>query len=312
MSRYYNDFSDFKMEEEFLEHHGILGQKHGQRNGPPYPLDGKSHSAAEKKEGTKGWAKEAISEWRASRKAKKAERKAEKKQIRKEAKEEKKITKNIEREARKIDKELTAAEMRRRTMVETKDVRKNLKLLTNEDLQYIVDRNQKLNKLTDSDIEKGRQAMAKLELAGTALKNVADITNNAYNIGNNIYKGYQLYQNIKKDAKDAERERKAPTQAQRSDARWVLNNTHRFADAELKTTVDRLNNVKTLKDLNKPKERDHYSEKDFLKNYSDMTTAKMEDQIKRYNMVRALEGKSLINTNPNQNNSDKDKDRDKK
>lgn len=34
-----------------LQHHGILGMHWGRRNGPPYPLDGKSHSAAEKKAG---------------------------------------------------------------------------------------------------------------------------------------------------------------------------------------------------------------------------------------------------------------------
>lgn len=32
-----------------LTHHGILGQKWGKRNGPPYPLDESDHSAAEKK-----------------------------------------------------------------------------------------------------------------------------------------------------------------------------------------------------------------------------------------------------------------------
>lgn len=34
-----------------LQHHGILGQKWGKRNGPPYPLDAKRHSASEKKAG---------------------------------------------------------------------------------------------------------------------------------------------------------------------------------------------------------------------------------------------------------------------
>ena len=34
-----------------LSHHGILGQKWGKRNGPPYPLDSNDHSAREKKAG---------------------------------------------------------------------------------------------------------------------------------------------------------------------------------------------------------------------------------------------------------------------
>lgn len=34
-----------------LQHHGILGMRWGRRNGPPYPLDGSSHSASEKKAG---------------------------------------------------------------------------------------------------------------------------------------------------------------------------------------------------------------------------------------------------------------------
>lgn len=36
---------------EWLQHHGILGQKWGKRNGPPYPLDASDHSASEKKAG---------------------------------------------------------------------------------------------------------------------------------------------------------------------------------------------------------------------------------------------------------------------
>lgn len=40
----------YKKENEYLAHHGILGQKWGKKNGPPYPLDAEDHSAAEKKE----------------------------------------------------------------------------------------------------------------------------------------------------------------------------------------------------------------------------------------------------------------------
>lgn len=37
--------------QDCLTHHGILGQKWGNRNGPPYPLDASDHSASEKKAG---------------------------------------------------------------------------------------------------------------------------------------------------------------------------------------------------------------------------------------------------------------------
>lgn len=41
-----NDF-----ESNYLAHHGILGQKWGQKNGPPYPLGASDHSDSEKKAG---------------------------------------------------------------------------------------------------------------------------------------------------------------------------------------------------------------------------------------------------------------------
>ena len=36
-----------------LYHHGILGQRWGKKNGPPYPIAASSHSASEKKAGWK-------------------------------------------------------------------------------------------------------------------------------------------------------------------------------------------------------------------------------------------------------------------
>ena len=47
------------MNKKYIAHHGILGQKWGKRNGPPYPLDPEDHSSSEKQAG-----------WRQSLKAK--------------------------------------------------------------------------------------------------------------------------------------------------------------------------------------------------------------------------------------------------
>lgn len=43
-----NDF-----ESNYLAHHGILGQKWGVKNGPPYPLGASDHNASERKAGYK-------------------------------------------------------------------------------------------------------------------------------------------------------------------------------------------------------------------------------------------------------------------
>ena len=46
-----NIYNPYVREELYLMHHGILGQRWGKRNGPPYPLGASDHSASEKKAG---------------------------------------------------------------------------------------------------------------------------------------------------------------------------------------------------------------------------------------------------------------------
>ena len=46
-----NIYNPYVRAELELYHHGIRGQRWGERNGPPYPLGAGDHSASEKKAG---------------------------------------------------------------------------------------------------------------------------------------------------------------------------------------------------------------------------------------------------------------------
>lgn len=56
-------------DENYLQHHGIKGQKWGDRNGPPYPLDADDHSSAEKKHLSRSEKKEEKAERKAVKQA---------------------------------------------------------------------------------------------------------------------------------------------------------------------------------------------------------------------------------------------------
>lgn len=61
---------------DYVEHHGIIGQKWGDRNGPPYPLSGSEHSAVVKSADKKSTRSGRKLTWRQRRKAKKNLKKA--------------------------------------------------------------------------------------------------------------------------------------------------------------------------------------------------------------------------------------------
>lgn len=60
-----NIYNPYVREELYLMHHGILGQRWGKKNGPPYPLSAGAHSASEKKA---GWRKSLDNDGKTERK----------------------------------------------------------------------------------------------------------------------------------------------------------------------------------------------------------------------------------------------------
>ena len=101
-----NDFSS-----NYLMHHGILGQRKGVRNGPPYPLDSDKHSATEKKA---GWMKSLKEKSEAKKKKKKQQAALEKaRKARAEKAKQEKIAKEYEENRQKILKSGKASEVAR-------------------------------------------------------------------------------------------------------------------------------------------------------------------------------------------------------
>lgn len=65
---YYTGVWQWQSNSDYLAHHGILGQKWGKRNVPPYPLSAGAHSSAEKRLKSKNEGK--LESWKAKERAK--------------------------------------------------------------------------------------------------------------------------------------------------------------------------------------------------------------------------------------------------
>lgn len=163
-----------------LQHHGILGQKKGQRNGPPYPLKPSAHSAAEKKamksSGNRG---SSIAKYKA-KVAKKAQIEAVKKAEKQKKSEEKKNAQNAKLKE-KILKSRSVAK-----------VYKHADLFSDQELQQLKNRftlENDIKKLKNSDFtQKGKDFIDKVGMAGDSLGKVANVIENGSRTYNNVAK----------------------------------------------------------------------------------------------------------------------------
>lgn len=133
-------------EDEILEHHGIIGQKWGKMNGPPYPLDpNKDYSKAELR----------------------AMRKEARKEARKENRRKKKIAKKDEVEKQKTEEEekLEKEEAKNRAVVSgsASEVEKYKDMMTNDELRAALDRIRIVQDLNELSIKDIQQSNAKIQ-----------------------------------------------------------------------------------------------------------------------------------------------------
>lgn len=176
--------------EEYLAHHGISGQKWGQKNGPPYPLGSSQLSAKERKLADKADLRE-----------KKATERKEKKTQKKAAK----IKAQREKQAAEAEQAAKEKEEAKQRILRSGDAKQieaiRDELTTNEIYNAMnrVDAYQKLNALTKNQVQNGFNAVDR------TMANVGKVAN-WLTTANNLYtQSEKAWQNSKKLYKDIEK-----------------------------------------------------------------------------------------------------------
>lgn len=178
---------EIKMEEELedeLEHHGVKDMSWGERNGPPYPLKG-----IDKKIARAQYRKE-------------KERKKRLKKLQKAAKKARKLKQKEERTQEQIRKKKQQL-VKKGNMEE---IRKNVDLFTNEELEYIIDRDNKKRLLKSN---KERDTDEKMELFMKRFSQVSDMASKSQAVLTAVKMGAEIVGQVKANkVKDLEAEQK--------------------------------------------------------------------------------------------------------
>lgn len=184
------DFEQYDISEDELSHHGVLGMSWGKRHGPPYPLGGVDKRVA-----------------RAEAKRKR-EKERRLKKLQKAAKKARKLKKREEKEAADIQK-------KKQKLVKKGDmdaIKKNAKLFTNEELQYIVERDEAKRSILGT---KERDEQEALQKFGEKLGQIAGIAAQAGQIMGAIKQGSDMvksFQDVEFNKRKIENERRGAIQ----------------------------------------------------------------------------------------------------
>lgn len=166
------DFEQYDISEDELSHHGVLGMSWGRRHGPPYPLGGVDKRVA-----------------RAEAKRKR-EKERRLKKLQKAAKKARKLKRREEKEAADIQK-------KKQKLVKKGDmdaIKKNAKLFTNEELQYIVERDEAKRSILG---KKERDEAQTMENFSRKMAQVAGIAASTGTIIGTVKQGAQMVNEFK-------------------------------------------------------------------------------------------------------------------
>lgn len=264
-------------QEESLYHHGVEGMSWGDRNGPPYPLGGVDKKVA-----------------RAEYKAKK-EKERRLKKLQKAAKKARKIkAKNAKQEAEILKK--------KQKLVKEGDldkIRKNANLFTNEELQYVIERDAQKRALGSRD---ERSADEKFELAMKRMAQIGAIAADAKKVLDAAKTGADILTSVKTaKVKDLEMEDKRLSAIKTEwemrfkgredtpESRQFINdavNNQQYKPSKAEKKADKAANKKRIEDLKESpldkKERELYEKarKEDLRNANKQLNQQIKDRKK--------------------------------
>lgn len=255
-----------------LAHHGILGQIHGVRNGPPYPLDEGDHSKKQV----------AMAEATGTRVGKSSDtggaenmsplQKLKASRLQKERKKKNLENLNKAREAKKAkDAERKEQAAKKKKAIETGDARlikESMASMTNQELQEAVNR-MNLASQVNQKLPKEKTISDKID---SAMKKV-DQARNWYETGKNAYNTFaKAYNSLNGDdddlpvigEKNSKRKTADQKKAQADFKKWVHNgdfdkiydNASKYSTDELNAAVKRAKALNTLAARAGKKEKD--------------------------------------------------------
>lgn len=258
-----NDF-----ESNYLAHHGILGQRWGHKNGPPYPLDASDHSASEKKAGWRKSLSTAIKDHKKKKQRQKAlakARVARTENLKKEAERQK-----YEEEKEKALKSGKASE-----------ILKYKGDLTNEQLQRAVGRldwERRLNEISAKEVQTGWDKMDDIM---NKVGKVTDYVNKGINAYNAIDRVRKIFDDREKEQKDKEKKAKEEAMEKVVNSR-NLNLVKKYAplmtNKELNAALKGLDYKQELDEDYKPKKQ---LEKEAAKAEKEARKAEKKEQRKK-------------------------------